>query len=65
MPLYARYGVAFLWLVDPLAQTLKAYALRDAQRTVIGQFKDQDQVNIKPFSALTLALADLWVESQS
>jgi Uma2 family endonuclease len=31
MPLYARYGVAFLWLVDPLARTLEAYALQDGR----------------------------------
>jgi Uma2 family endonuclease len=64
MPLYARYGVAFLWLVDPLARTLEAYALQAGHWSVIGQFKDQDEVKVEPFSALTLALADLWIESE-
>lgn len=31
MPVYAHYGVAYLWLVDPLAHTLEAFALRDGQ----------------------------------
>ncbi len=62
MPLYARYGVAYLWLVDPLARTLEAYALQEGRWIVIGQHKDQDQVAIEPFNALSLALADLWVE---
>jgi len=62
MPLYAQYGVAFLWLVDPLAQTLEAFALKDGRWTVIGQFKDQEQVSIEPFTATTLALGDLWIE---
>jgi Uma2 family endonuclease len=62
MPLYARYGVAFLWLVDPLARTLEAYALQNGHWSVIGQFKDQDEAIVEPFAALTLALADLWVE---
>jgi|SRR5680860_148120 len=62
MPLYSQYGVAFLWLVDPLAQTLEAFALKDGRWTVIGQFKDQEQVSIEPFTATTLALGDLWIE---
>jgi Uma2 family endonuclease len=62
MPLYARYGAAFLWLVDPLARTLEAYALQDGRWSVIGQFRDQDEVIVEPFSAFTLALADLWIE---
>ncbi len=62
MPLYAQYGVAFLWLVDPAARTLEAFALKDEHWTVIGQFKDQEQVSIEPFTAISLALADLWIE---
>jgi hypothetical protein len=62
MPLYARYGVAFLWLVDPLARTLEAYSLQDGRWSVIGQFKDQAEAIAEPFAALTLALAGLWVE---
>jgi hypothetical protein len=59
MPLQARYGVAFLWLVDSLARTLAAYALQDGRWVVTGQ-KDQHQVTVEPFSAL--ALANLWIE---
>ncbi len=55
MPLYARYGVAFLWLVDPLARTLAAYALQDGRWVVTGQIEDQDQVTVEPFSALAVA----------
>jgi Uma2 family endonuclease len=55
MPLYARYGVAFLWLVDPLAWTLEAYALQNGRWVVTGQFKDQDQATVEPFSALAVA----------
>ncbi len=62
MPLYARYGVTFLWLVDPAARSLEAFTLKDQHWTVIGQFKDQEQVSVQPFTAISLALADLWVE---
>ncbi len=62
MPVYARYGVAYLWLIDPLARTLEAFALEQGRWVVIGRYGDQDQVSIPPFAAITLSLADLWVE---
>jgi Uma2 family endonuclease len=61
MPVYAQYGVAFLWLVDPLARTLEAYALRDGRWTVIGQFQDDDRASVAPFEAVALDLGELWV----
>ncbi|MFM8331632.1 MAG: Uma2 family endonuclease, partial [Candidatus Methylumidiphilus sp.] len=63
MPVYARHGVAFLWLVDPIRRSLEAFALRDGLWTVIGLFKDGDIAEVAPFEAVALHLADLWVES--
>ncbi|MEZ5574889.1 MAG: Uma2 family endonuclease [Candidatus Competibacteraceae bacterium] len=42
MPVYARHGVPYLWLVDPLAHTLEVFALREERWTVIGLFQEQD-----------------------
>ncbi|MFM8331591.1 MAG: Uma2 family endonuclease [Candidatus Methylumidiphilus sp.] len=64
MPLYARYGVAYLWLVHPLERTLEAFTLRDGYWTITGLFKDDDMVQIPPFEALALNLVDLWVEAE-
>jgi Uma2 family endonuclease len=61
MPLYARFGVAYAWLVDPLARTLEAYALADGEWRAIGRFADNDRVCVEPFDAVTINLADLWV----
>jgi Uma2 family endonuclease len=61
MPVYAHYGVAYLWLVDPLARTLEAYVLRDGRWVVAGLFKDSDEVSVEPFREITIALAELWV----
>jgi Uma2 family endonuclease len=64
MPVYAHYGVAFLWLIDPLARTLEAFALREGYWTVIGLFQENEIVRIAPFEALALNLADLWAETE-
>ncbi len=62
MPVYAQYGVGFLWLVDPLEKTLEAFELREGCWTVIGLYQDNATVNLAPFKELTLSLGDLWAE---
>lgn len=62
MPVYARHGVSYLWLVDPLARTLEVFELVQGYWTVIGQFKDNAEVSVAPFQEITIALPDLWAE---
>jgi Uma2 family endonuclease len=64
MPVYARYGVSYLWLVDPQARMLEAFALRDGRWTVIGLFQNQDAVRVAPFDEMTLELGALWVDDE-
>lgn len=61
MPIYANYGVAYAWLVDPLARTLEAYARDAGAWRKIGCYAEDDQVTRPPFDAVRLPLADLWV----
>lgn len=60
LPFYARYGVAHAWLVDPLARTLEAFALREGAWVLVASLKDDDPVSVAPFDAITFSLADLW-----
>lgn len=62
MPLYAHYGVAFLWLVDPLAHTLEVFELNEKHWTILDSYKDDAEVCAPPFTDMTICLADLWVE---
>jgi Uma2 family endonuclease len=61
MPIFARYGVAYAWLVDPLARTLEAYARDGETWRELGRFADTDRVRVAPFDAVTIDLADLWM----
>lgn len=61
LPLYARYGVAHAWLVDPLARTLEAFELRGGRWVLLGAIGDDATVCFPPFAAVSFSLADLWV----
>ena len=60
MPVYARYGVPYLWLVDPQAHTLEVFELRERRWTVLGLFKDDNEVRAVPFQDISIALQELW-----
>ena len=59
-PVYARDGIAHLWLVDPVDRTLEAFELRDGQWVLIATAADDDPVSFRPFDAITFSLGDLW-----
>jgi hypothetical protein len=61
MPLYARYAVAFAWLIDPQARTLEAYQLQGGDWQELGRFAGADQVAVLPFEAVTIDLDGLWL----
>jgi Uma2 family endonuclease len=60
MPLYARHGVGYTWLVDPKSRTLEAYELTSGQWRPLGSFRDDDRVSVAPFDAILIRLAELW-----
>lgn len=62
MPVYARHGTPYLWLVDPLAHTLEAFALHEGRWTVIGLFQEQDAVSVEPFIEIAQELGALWAD---
>jgi Uma2 family endonuclease len=60
MPLYACYGVQYAWLVDTKTRTLEAYRLDAGDWLPIGIHRDDDEVRLAPFEAVTIRLSDLW-----
>jgi Uma2 family endonuclease len=54
MPLYARYGVPYAWLVDPLARRLEAFTLDDGQWVEVASFGDGEPICAPPFEAVSL-----------
>jgi len=60
MPLYARYGVAYAWIVDPARQALEAYSLDDGHWTLQASYAATDTVRAEPFEAVAFRVETLW-----
>lgn len=56
MPLYARHGVKWLWIIDPDAQWLDAYRLTDEGWSYPVRVEGAQPISIPPFSAISFTL---------
>jgi Uma2 family endonuclease len=61
LPLYAREGVPYAWLVDPALQTLEVFRRQGSGWILAASFGGDDLVRAEPFEELELNLADLWL----
>lgn len=60
MPLYAKYGVKFIWLVDLDLKTLEAYKNVNGQWVLLTTLDNDKNVSVEPFDAITFSLSALW-----
>jgi Uma2 family endonuclease len=59
--IYAREGVEYVWLVDPVGRTQEAFQLRDGQWWELGSWSEEERVRAAPFDAIELELGALWL----
>jgi Uma2 family endonuclease len=62
LPIYARWGVKHVWLVDPDLRTLEAFENVDGRWLLIATLKDDDSVSLPPFDAISFSLGGLWAD---
>lgn len=60
LPIYARVRVQFLWLLDPLAQTLEVFRLDGAHWLLLATHGGSETVRAAPFEAIEINLNRLW-----
>jgi Uma2 family endonuclease len=60
MPIYAHYGVAYAWLVDPKRRSLEAFALEESEWRLLATASGTEAISVAPFDALQLGLGNLW-----
>lgn len=61
MEVYAREGVSFLWLVNPVPRTLESYRLVASRWTLLATFVGDQAVKAEPFAAVALDMSRWWV----
>jgi Uma2 family endonuclease len=59
-PLYARAGVAYLWIVDLEVRTLTACKLLDGRWSELGVYGEADPVRAEPFGEVELSMTEWW-----
>ena len=60
LPIYAREGVSYVWLVDPMARLLEVFRLEGTHYALEGAWRDAEAVRAVPFEAIELELGALW-----
>ncbi|MCP3137119.1 Uma2 family endonuclease [Pyxidicoccus xibeiensis] len=65
LPLYARAGVAHVWLVDPTARTLEVYQRVKRGWLLTGSYEADSLVRAEPFASSMLELGSLWLAEGS
>jgi Uma2 family endonuclease len=60
LPVYARHGVNYVWLVNPIERMLEALKLESGRWVILGVWRDDARVRAEPFEALELELEVLW-----
>jgi Uma2 family endonuclease len=60
LPLYARFGVGHVWLVDPLVKTLELFRLDGETYRMQATYGGSERARIAPFEAIEFDLEALW-----
>ena len=62
LPIYAKAGVEFLWMVDPSRRSLQVLRRQEQRWRLIASHAGKATISEPPFAAATVELGPLWVE---
>jgi Uma2 family endonuclease len=61
--LYAKYGVKYYWIIEPLEEWIRAYELgADGLYELVAEAHGSETFSAPPFVDLQISLADLWAD---
>ena len=63
--LYARHGVAWAWLIEPVHRTVEVLWLEGDEWVVAGNYGGDQKARIPPFDAIELQLGGLWAAPEA
>jgi Uma2 family endonuclease len=61
---YRDAGVAYYWILDPMARSLQGYQLRGDEYVPVGEGRNDEVLSLPPFPKLKIALSKLWWPKQ-
>lgn len=61
LPVYAREGVSFAWIVDPQARSLEVFSLIGSRLAFLKGWTGDERVRAEPFQEIELDLGRLWL----
>jgi Uma2 family endonuclease len=63
MRIYGEQQVSYLWLLDPLQQTMETYQLVERRWVILRNYTGNDVVRAEPFPLAEVDLASIWGET--
>jgi Uma2 family endonuclease len=64
LPVYARAGVAFAWLIDPVEKWLEVFRAEGKDWTRVAVHEGDAIVRAVPFDAVELKMSNWWIPSE-
>jgi Uma2 family endonuclease len=61
MQVYAREGVSYLWLLNPIHRTLETYRLVESRWSLLATFVGDTEVRAEPFESIALDMSRWWI----
>ena len=58
--IYAREGVSWVWLVNPILRTIEILRLEGGRWLVVATHGGEEEIHAEPFEAIVLELSRLW-----
>ena len=62
--IYAEHAVSWLWMVDPIAETLEVFELREGFWSLVQVFEGSSVVRARPFDAVELEMERWWLPEE-
>lgn len=63
-PIYAQFGVSFLWLVNPTETTLDVYELGQRRWELVNLYTGNIKVRAVPFEEIEIDLTNIWYQAR-
>jgi Uma2 family endonuclease len=58
--IYGEFSVSWMWLINPIGQTLEVFTLADERWSLVATYTSEDVVRAEPFPEAEIDLGSIW-----